>query len=455
VIHHRQEDTQMPDDPYAVPPSAPPPRHSARFRPSRRSLLTGALGLAGAATLGGCGTLGSQARVREWNLFGGGDGARLLQIHEKFVAEHKDIAFEAHTLAWGPPFYTKLAMSAAGGRAPEVATLHLSRLKGFSPTTMLDPIPVDLLEQAGIAERDFLPETWKRCLVDGKLYAVPLDQHPFVLYYNLEICKKAGLLGPDGKLKPVKGVDAFLELLKAVKDTTGKFAASVETTNPWRLWWTLYGQLEGKFFDESGTRLVLDDAKALEALQLMAKLAADGLTPRSSDYPSLVAQFTNGDAGLSFNGEWEVTTYQTAKMPFSMAPFPVVYDVPKYAGDAHTFVLPHQAHRNKADTAATIEYIAWMLKHSADWAAGGHIPAYQPVVASPEYLNLKPQAEYRSVAPDVLFDPDAWFSGSGAQLQNEAGAAFAGVFSGRTSPRQALDQFKAATQKLLDTPSPV
>ena len=249
--------------------------------PSRRTLLAGALGLSGGLALSGCGSFGGpDARVREWNLFGGGDGARLLQIHDKFVAEHKDIAFEAHTLAWGPPFYTKLAMSAAGGRAPEVATLHLSRLKGFSPTTMLDPIPVDQLAAAGITEKDFLPETWQRCIVDDQLYAVPLDQHPFVLYYNLDICKKAGLLGPDNKIKPVKGVDAFLEMLKAVKDTTGKFAASIETTNPWRLWWTLYGQLEGKFFDDSGTRLVLDDAKALEALELMAKLAADGLTPQ-------------------------------------------------------------------------------------------------------------------------------------------------------------------------------
>ncbi|GAA1533811.1 extracellular solute-binding protein [Kribbella lupini] len=424
--------------------------------PSRRTLLAGALGLAGAAALNGCGSVGGpEARVREWNLFGGGDGARLLQIHDKFVAEHQDIVFEAHTLAWGPPFYTKLAMSAAGGRAPEVATLHLSRLKGFSPGTMLDPIPLDLLAKAGITEQDFLPETWQRCQVDGQLYAVPLDQHPFVLYYNTEICQKAGLLGPDGRIKPVKGVDAFFEMLKAVKDVTGKFAASVETTNPWRLWWTLYGQLGGEFFDESGQQLVLDDAKALEALQLMAKLATDGLTPKSADYPALVAQFSNGDAGLSFNGEWEVTTYQAAKMPFSMAPFPVVYDVPKFAGDSHTFVLPHQANRRDADTAATVEYIAWMLKNSADWAAGGHIPAYQPVIASQEYLALKPQAEYRSVAPDVLYDPDAWFSGSGAQLQNEAGAAFSGVYSGASTPRQALDQFKAATRKLLDTPSPV
>jgi multiple sugar transport system substrate-binding protein len=412
----------------------------------------------GAVALTGCGALGAlggKPKVREWNLFGGGDGARLLQIHEQYVAEHPDVAFEAHTLAWGPPFYTKLAMSAAGGRAPEVATLHLSRLKGFSPTTMLDPIPVDLLSDAGVTESDFLPASWNRAVVDGKLYAVPLDTHPFVLYYNTEICKKAGLIEPDGRIKTVKGVDAFLDMLTAVKDVTGKFAASVETTNPWRLWWTLYGQLEGNFFDDSGTRLVLDDAKALEALNLMAKLAADGLTPRSSNYSALVAQFSNGEAGLSFNGEWEVTTYQTAKMPFSMAPFPVVYDVPKYAGDAHTFVLPHQSNRDKTDTKATIEYIAWMLKHSAEWAAGGHIPAYQPVVKSQEYLDLKPQAEYRSVAPDVLFDPDAWFSGSGAQLQNEAAAAFSGVFSGQATPKAALAQFKAATQTLLDTPSPV
>ena len=40
--------------------------------------------------------------------------------------------------------------------------------------------------------------------MDGKLYAVPLDQHPFVLYYNTDICKKAGLLDADGKIKPVK-----------------------------------------------------------------------------------------------------------------------------------------------------------------------------------------------------------------------------------------------------------
>ena len=115
--------------------------------------------------------------------------------------------------------------------------------------------------------------------------------------------------------------------------------------------------------------------------------------------------------------------------------------------------LGHQ--RCTDDTKATVEYIAWMLKHSVEWAAGGHIPAYQPVAKSEEYLKLKPQAEYRSTAPNVLYDPDAWFSGSGAQLENESAAAFSGIATGQITPKAALAQFKAATQKLLDTPSPV
>ena len=71
---------------------SPPP-----LRPRRRAVLGGLLG--GALALTGCGSLGSEPRVREWNLFGGGDGARLLQIHDQYVAKHPNVAFQTHTLA--------------------------------------------------------------------------------------------------------------------------------------------------------------------------------------------------------------------------------------------------------------------------------------------------------------------------------------------------------------------
>ena len=427
---------------------------------SRRSFLLGSAATAGAAALAGCTSssvsLGSAGpRIRQWNLFGGGDGARLVAMHEEYAKQHPNVDFEATTWAWGAPFYTKVAMASAGGRAPDVATAHLSRVKGFSPGKLLDPFPEDLLAEAGITKDKFLPATWDRCIIDGRLYAVPLDTHPFVMYYNTEVCEKAGLLDGDGRIKPFQGEDGLVETLGAVKEVTGKLGASFETTNPWRLWWTLYRQQDGGFFDESGTTLALDEDKGVKALALMKKLADQGLVSATSDYAATVANFSNGTAGMSFNGEWEVTTYEASKMPFSMAAFPNVLGSTACAGDAHTFVLPHQRTRSAQNDRATISYISWMLENSADWAAGGHVPSFQPVAKSSAYLELKPQSEYRAAGDDVQFDPDAWFSGSGAQMQNEAGAAFAGVCNGSMAPEQALSQFKSAVEKLLATPSPV
>src|SRR2546423_14929858 len=98
---------------------------------NRRRFVTGSLAL-GMTSLAGCagGDLfaGTGTPLRFWNLFGGGDGVNLLAMLDAFRAANRDVSLEAVTLAWGPPYYTKLAMAATGGRAPDVAILHLSRL---------------------------------------------------------------------------------------------------------------------------------------------------------------------------------------------------------------------------------------------------------------------------------------------------------------------------------------
>jgi multiple sugar transport system substrate-binding protein len=95
------------------------------------------------------------------------------------------------------------------------------------------------------------------------------------------------------------------------------------------------------------------------------------------------------------------------------------------------------------------------MKNSLTWAEGGHIPAYQPVATSEKYKKLKPQSNYAGVADDVALDPIAWFSGSGSQMEQEATGAFLSVMSGKITPKQGIDQFRAALRKLIETPSPV
>ena len=96
---------------------------------------------------------------------------------------------------------------------------------------------------------------------------------------------------------------------------------------------------------DQGTQVTIDEDKAIEVLNLMRSSPTSGLMPKALDYQGAVALFANGDAGLYFQGEWEISTFQTAKMPFSDGALPErVRRQRQYAvqADTHTLVLPKQ-----------------------------------------------------------------------------------------------------------------
>jgi multiple sugar transport system substrate-binding protein len=429
-------------------------------RVSRRRFLLGA-----AATLGGMAAsscapslviVGGKPTITFWNLFGGGDGIRLDTMESKFRHEPSNPGLQSVTLAWGSPYYTKLAMATVGGTPPDVAIMHLSRKGAFAPAGLLEPLDPDLLSRHDIGADKFLPQIWESAKYDGKVYAVPLDTHPFVMYYNTDICKKAGLLGAGGKLKTLRGPDDVIRAFEAAKRVTGAYGLSFypnDSAGPWRLFYTLYSQMGGQVLSPDAEEIMLDDAKARRVLDFMARLTlGSGVASKDSNYPDSVAMFQSGEAGFYWNGEWEVTTFQAAKMPFDMVPFPNVFGGNQVQADRHSFVIPRGI--DEARKEAALEFIGSMLKSSQTWAEGGHIPAYQPVATSAAYKKLKPQSNYVGVADDVVLDPVAWFSGSGSQMEIQASATFQAVMAGELTPEQGVDQFRAGLKTLMEAPRP-
>ena len=51
------------------------------------------------------------------------------------------------------------------------------------------------------------------------------------MYYNTDICKKAGLLDKDGSLKSLDGPTALAEALTAAKKVTGAYGGVVSINN--------------------------------------------------------------------------------------------------------------------------------------------------------------------------------------------------------------------------------
>ena len=137
-----------------------------------------------------------------WDFLGGGDGVRMKQMISDFNAAHAgEIKIDATTLEWGIPFYAKVQTSAAVGEAPDLMTYHASRIPLALDQGVLDEITPEDWSTMGLSEADFAPATWDAVTSEGKQYAVPLDTHPIVLYYNRDLLRNAGVLGEDGKPK--------------------------------------------------------------------------------------------------------------------------------------------------------------------------------------------------------------------------------------------------------------
>ncbi|OLF14758.1 extracellular solute-binding protein [Actinophytocola xanthii] len=446
--------------------NSPPVPRSAL---TRRDLLRATVLGAGAMAISGCSSIGAgllatppaSGTVTYWNLFGGGDGIRMREMEDGYRKANPDIELRTATFMWGNPYYTKLALSTVGGRPPDVAASHLTRMKTLVLGNLLQELRPEDLERHGITAEKFNRKAWEAGLVDGKCYAIPIDTHPFVLFYNTKICEQAGLLDAEGNLAPIEGPDAFENALSRVKQVTGRYGATHGITSPssapWRLFQTLYAQLGGEVLADDGARVVLDDTKAKQVLDYLRMLTVEKrLMPGSVDYQGAIALFASGAAGFHLNGEWEISTFQDAKMPFSMTLVPNVFGGPYVVqADSHTLVLPVRPEPDPAALDRSIGFVRSMLDQSLTWAQGGHVPTWQPVATSDAYQKLTPQSQYAAAATAAVYDPPGWYSGSGSNFETVMGSAVGAVEAGDLSPEEAIAQLRSKLAVLAATASPV
>ncbi|SFR62124.1 extracellular solute-binding protein [Microbacterium azadirachtae] len=428
---------------------------------NRRQFL-GAAGLAaGTALLAGCAPSASAAGTRPlqfWHLLSGGDGVTMSGLLDAVNSAQADYRIRPTVLAWGTPYYTKLAMAAAGGRAPDVAIMHATRVLGWAPGGLLDAWDTGRLADLGVDASTFPDPIWKKGEVDGKRLSIALDAHPFVLMYNTDVCRKAGVLGADGRLKEAKSPDEFLAMVDAIAGVTGGHGLSYgylgDGSQMWRLFYTLYTQHGIEMAMPQGGSAVIDKDAAVASLAFMQKLLDGKRAAKQADYGTAVAEFATGKSGMFLSGVWELRTMQAAKIPFDIAMIPPLFGTRTAYADSHSFVLPHQSHPDPASRDLVYRFVADMLKGSFGWAEAGHIPAYLPVTGSPQYADLLPQAHYAEAAGYVRYDPPAWFTGSGSNFQGQFGAAAQPALLGGGSPADAIARFEEAVARFQAQPNP-
>lgn len=412
------------------------------------------------------GSAHAQTTVVFWDFFAGGDGARMKQIVDSFNASQRDIKVERTTQTWGNPFYTKVHTAVVAGQTPDVMTYHLSAAPAGLQRKDLRPFSAADLALGGLKSSDFQGNliatlnTAAKNVGTGGLYGIPLDTHTFVLYYNKDLLKKAGVLTAGGTLAPMKSVADLTRTLQTIKAKTGvtpiALSSNQDSASVWRLWYSLFLQQGGALVRDGKLSTADLNTKGLAALRVMADWSKQGLITRNVAYPAGVALFTAGRAATMLNGNWEVPTMVDAKAKgqlkfnYGIMSFPALYGNASTWADSHMLAIPANAKApmSAEKLKAVMTFIGYVNRQGgATWAGGGHIPAYLPTQRSAAFKSMQPNTQYSASSADAArLEPSAPIFGVGGPVYDAVGVNFTPVLLGQATPEQGIAKLTAALQ---------
>lgn len=312
---------------------------------SRRSFLgttaLAGLGVAGAGTLlagcgGGSGSGGSGGSGDGGKKEGGGpitwanwanpgEAVRFKEFSADYTKQHGvQVTWQQVVGDYQPKIMTQLA----GGAAPDafyVNTEMMSTLISSNKAVALD----DFLSSADspVKVEDFHPGLMPWCKgEDGKLYGLPVDCNPLVVWYNKGMLTEAGVTeDPGASFAAGKWNQAtFDDVLTKIK-ATGKRGIVVEAAwADFTSWITTWG---GTAFDPDSGKCVWDtDPKAQEALAWLfdhfkaGTITYGGSLPKGQGAEQL---FYAGQMAMVTKGRWILPNLKKLKnLQYDLAPYP-------------------------------------------------------------------------------------------------------------------------------------
>ncbi|MEP7187781.1 MAG: sugar ABC transporter substrate-binding protein, partial [Roseiflexaceae bacterium] len=121
---------------------------------------------------------------------------RQKQFDALFTKRHPNITIKAENTPWGQ-FRQKYLAQAAGGALPDLFYVHFSWAQDLAKNNTMIPLDDYIAKEKDFHLDDFIKSSLPSYQRDGKLWVVPYDEGPGILYYNKDIFDKGGVKYPD------------------------------------------------------------------------------------------------------------------------------------------------------------------------------------------------------------------------------------------------------------------
>lgn len=338
-----------------------------------------------------------------WNPFGGGEGEFVERIIEDYNASQSKVFVKQLRLE-SNEYYVRLSTALSLGKGPDVAVAHADRLSPFIKVKQIVPLDA-LADRAGF---DFNKiEELNRTSVSykGSYYAVPLDTHFHMLYYNKDILAKAGLLNDDGTPKlGAANPESFMRFLQRIKEgVPGVQPMAVNTPFFQESFLDLYYEAGGNLLRPDLKKAAIHNEKAIRVLNFYQQLFDRNFSDPNDAAPW--DSFYNGQAGLWFGGVWEAGHHLgNPSLRVGIMPLPPLFGGRGQWGSSHALIIP--AYVTEEKQKAAMDFMKYFSEAGGKiWGEAGHVPANRDIVHSEDYLALPYRKQFIRSREQVKFAP--------------------------------------------------
>jgi multiple sugar transport system substrate-binding protein len=380
-----------------------------------------------------------------WTPFGGGDYEFMKEMVDEYNSTSPEYTVEIVSKAWDT-YYQGINGALISQSGPDVFITHQSKLAELIPTQQLQNIQEI---NSSIDWNEYNESQLAGVTVDDVQYAVPLDTHAAVMFYNNEILERANLTAED--LASANDMESWNNILEALLPVISQDEhvldianSGANTVQQFWSWYVLAVQDGGGYLE--GDTVIMNDEPGVEALDILIDWKEKGYLKSGIDDGASYDIFKSGKAAINFTGVWATGNYETnPDLDFGVMPIPAINGQQKTWGDSHTFAIPSYVDGERQE--AALYFADWINSHAVTWAKAGHVPAKKTVTESEEYLNLPYRSDYAKVVDQVVYYPSnekLWSANDiAAKLINTA-------FIGDITSQEALDLAKEEIEAIME-----
>ena len=379
------------------------------------------------------------------------DAPKIQKVVDAYQAKHPDVVIKMQSAPWDQYFQTAELRLSSKDKNVDLVYVDVPLIAGYASRGFLEPVDPSLDTSA------LVTSSVNAGKVDGKLYALPINNSAQVLYYNKKLFADAGVTPPDGLTAGGMATQAQANEIASSKRWTWEQVADAaqkltqKKGGKTAVWGFSFDQINELYqlqpLGESfGTDVISSDGKTANgyldspAWVKGATFWSDlynkwGVSPKGLAHDEPPQLFANGQLALFAGGTWNLALFQKNGVDFGVAAFPYFKGGKVLTPTGSWFIGVSANSANKDIAADFAKFLTLSDEGTKIWFdANKQLPAYKPLleqISKSTDFDAFPQDVFRIGVYDALntAKPRPTTAAYG-QLQDAFRTAFADMSNG-------------------------